>query len=197
MKNFKNSFLKILMYSPFIAIIMVIFFRNKCLFIWNSIESFVSTYNLPIISSFIVLFFLWLIALVFISCVWCLLPSTYHLKEITLSSDLKIESEDSFSDSVFNKNLDEIMYFFEVTKYRIVFFEDLDRLNDISIFVHLRELNNLLNNDDSIKEKPIVFIYAVKDDIFTKEDRTKFFDFIIPVIPVINSTNSGEYYLKD
>lgn len=89
------------------------------------------------------------------------------------------------------------MYFFEVTKYRIVFFEDLDRLNDISIFVHLRELNNLLNNDDSIKEKPIVFIYAVKDNIFTKEDRTKFFDFIIPVIPVINSTNSGEYYLKD
>lgn len=56
MKNFKNSFLKILMYSPFIAIIMVIFFRNKCLFIWNSIESFVSTYNIPI-SSFIILFF--------------------------------------------------------------------------------------------------------------------------------------------
>ena len=25
-----------------------------------------------------------------------------------------------------------------------------------------------------IKEKPIVFIYAVKDDIFTKDDRTKF-----------------------
>lgn len=195
-KNFKNSFFKILIYSLFIALIMLIFFRNKCLFIWNSIESFVSNYNLPIISSFIVLFFLWLIALVFISCVWCLLPSTYHLKEITLSSDLKIESENSFSDSVFNKNLDEIMYFFEVTKYRIVFFEDLDRLNDISIFIHLRELNNLLNNDDSIKEKPIVFIYAVKDDIFTKEDRTKFFDFIIPVIPIINSTNSGEILLE-
>lgn len=100
------------------------------------------------------------------------------------------------SDSVFNRNLDEIMYFFESTGYRTVFFEDLDRLSDPKIFVHLRELNNLLNNDDAIKEKPIVFVYAVRDDIFSKEDRTKFFDFIIPVIPVINSTNSGEILLQ-
>ena len=92
--------------------------------------------------------------------------------------------------------IDEIMYFFESTGYRTVFFEDLDRLSDPKIFVHLRELNNLLNNDDAIKEKPIVFVYAVRDDIFSKEDRTKFFDFIIPVIPVINSTNSGEILLQ-
>ena len=33
----------------------------------------------------------------------------------------------------------------------------------------------------------------MRDDLFSKEtDRTKFFDFIIPVIPVINSTNSDE-----
>ena len=64
------------------------------------------------------------------------------------------------------------------------------------IFVHLRELNNLLNNDDAIKAKTIVFVYAVRDDIFSKEDRTKFFDFIIPVITVINSTNSGEILLQ-
>lgn len=53
-------------------------------------------------------------------------------------------------------------------------FEDLDRLENRKIFVHLRELNNLLNNDDVIKHKPIVFVYAVRDDIFTREDRTKF-----------------------
>lgn len=69
-------------------------------------------------------------------------------------------------------------------------------MDDPKIFVHLRELNNLLNNDDAIKAKPIVFVYAVRDDIFSKEDRTKFFDFIIPVIPVINSTNSGEILLQ-
>lgn len=87
--------------------------------------------------------------------------------------------------------MDEIVYFFEATKYRYVFFEDFDRFDNSSIFIHLRELNTVLNNYDAIKN-PIVFLYAVKDDIFTNTDRTKFFDFIIPVVPVINSTNSGE-----
>lgn len=50
-----------------------------------------------------------------------------------------------------------------------MFFEDLDRLDDPKIFVHLRELNNLLNNDDVIKKKPIVFVYAVRDDIFQRK----------------------------
>ena len=82
-----------------------------------------------------------------------------------------------------------------MTKYRIVFFEDLDRLDDPSIFIHLRELNTLLNNYDGIKRR-IVFVYAIRDDIFTDTDRTKFFEFIIPVIPIINSTNSGEIFLQ-
>lgn len=122
--------------------------------------------------------------------------SRFRIKEVKLPMDTTVQSRSEDADSVFNKNLDEIMYFFEATGYRIVFFEDLDRLDDPKIFVHLRELNNLLNNDDSIKRKPIVFVYAVRDDIFSKEDRTKFFDFIIPIIPVINSTNSGEILLQ-
>lgn len=76
-----------------------------------------------------------------------------------------------------------------------MFFEDLDRLEDPSIFIHLRELNTLLNNYDGIKGR-IVFVYAIRDDIFTDTDRTKFFEFIIPVIPIINSTNSGEIFLQ-
>ena len=36
----------------------------------------------------------------------------------------------------------------------------------------------------------------MKDDIFTSKDRIKFFDIIIPVIPVINSSNSYEQILK-
>lgn len=111
--------------------------------------------------------------------------SKFKVKEIKFPTDTTVQRGNEDSDSVFNRNLDEIMYFFESTGYRTVFFEDLDRLSDPKIFVHLRELNNLLNNDDAIKEKPIVFVYAVRDDIFSKEDRTKFFDFIIPVIPVI------------
>lgn len=122
--------------------------------------------------------------------------SKFKVKEIKLPTDTTVQSGDENEDSVFNRNLDEIMYFFEATGYRTVFFEDLDRLTDPKIFVHLRELNNLLNNDDAIKNKPIVFVYAVRDDIFSREDRTKFFDFIIPVIPVMNSTNSGDILLQ-
>lgn len=121
--------------------------------------------------------------------------SHFKVKEIKLPVDATVKSEEDSNETVFNKNMDEIVYFFEETKYRLVFFEDLDRLEDSSIFVHLRELNTLLNNYDVIKE-PIVFVYAVKDDIFSDTDRTKFFDFIIPVIPIINSTNSGEIFLE-
>jgi hypothetical protein len=136
-------------------------------------------------------FFTWII-----TCLYRTAISKFRVKEIKLPTDTTVQNGVEEADSVFNRNLDEIMYFFEETGYKTVFFEDLDRLDDPKIFVHLRELNNLLNNDDAIKAKPIVFVYAVRDDIFSKEDRTKFFDFIIPVIPVINSTNSGEILLQ-
>lgn len=122
--------------------------------------------------------------------------SRFKIKEIKLPTDTTVQSDRESTENIFNKNLDEIIYFFERTRYKTVFFEDLDRLSDPKIFVHLRELNNLLNNDDAIKNKPIVFVYAVRDDIFSREDRTKFFDFIIPVIPVMNSTNSGDILLQ-
>lgn len=139
----------------------------------------------------LLIFFAWII-----TCLYRTVISKFRVKEIKLPTDTTVQSAVEEADSVFNRNLDEIMYFFEETGYKTVFFEDLDRLDDPKIFVHLRELNNLLNNDDAIKAKPIVFVYAVRDDIFSKEDRTKFFDFIIPVIPVINSTNSGEILLQ-
>ncbi|QKJ61743.1 hypothetical protein HQN62_00935 [Flavobacterium sp. M31R6] len=42
----------------------------------------------------------------------------------------------------------------------------------------------------------MTFVYAVQDDTFKKDERTKFFDFIIPVIPVINYSNSGTELLN-
>ena len=144
-----------------------------------------------IVAALLLVFIAW-----FIACLYRTAISKFRVKEIKLPANATIQSGVEEADSVFNRNLDEIMYFFEETGYKTVFFEDLDRLDDPKIFVHLRELNNLLNNDDAIKAKPIVFVYAVRDDIFSKEDRTKFFDFIIPVIPVINSTNSGEILLQ-
>lgn len=97
--------------------------------------------------------------------------------------------------SIFNKYLDEILYFFQVTKYNVVIIEDLDRFGTSDIFLKLRELNQLLN-ESKVVDRNIVFIYAVKDDIFLNEDRTKFFDYIITVIPVINPSNSKDKLLK-
>lgn len=93
--------------------------------------------------------------------------------------------------SIFNKHLDEILYFFQVTDYNVVIIEDLDRFGTPNIFLKLRELNQLIN-ESKIVGRHITFIYAIKDDIFKDEERTKFFDFITTVIPVINPSNSKD-----
>src|SRR5690606_8793602 len=71
---------------------------------------------------------------------------------------------------------------------------DLDRFDTTDIFTKLREINILLNNSKTINTKrEINFIYAVGDDLFQdKKERVKFFDYIIPVIPFINSSNANE-----
>lgn len=94
-------------------------------------------------------------------------------------------------ESIFNKHLDEILYFFQVSDYQVVVLEDLDRFETENIFLKLRELNQLIN-ESKIVERPIVFIYAIKDDIFHDESRTKFFDYITTIIPVINPSNSKD-----
>lgn len=93
--------------------------------------------------------------------------------------------------SIFNKHLDEILYFFQVTKYNVVIIEDLDRFETPNIFLKLRELCQLLN-ESKIIDRHITFIYAIKDDVFENEERTKFFDYITTVIPVINPSNSKD-----
>lgn len=124
-----------------------------------------------------------------------LFAARLRIKEIKLPADTTIGQKDSDGESIFNKNMDEIVYFFEETDFRVVFIEDLDRFKNPEIFIQLRELNTLLNSCETIKE-PIIFVYAIRDDMFKDSERTKFFDFIIPVIPIINSTNSGESLLE-
>lgn len=119
------------------------------------------------------------------------------LKEIKLFSNATLGSEAIDEKSIFNKNIDEILYFFEATGYEVVFFEDLDRLENNDIFIELRDLNFIINNYEGLK-KPVKFVYAVKDELFhNKEERTKFFDYIIPVIPIINESNSEDVFLKE
>ena len=110
-----------------------------------------------------------------------------------------IEMEFSKNSSVLNQLLDEVIYFFNANRYDLVVFEDLDRLhNSSSLFLKLRELNMLLNESDTfVKDNhTIKFIYAIRDDVFTKDLRTKCFDYIIPVAPVVDHFNAYDYLLK-
>ena len=106
------------------------------------------------------------------------------------------EIEIKENSSIFNKHLDEIIYFFQATKYNVVIIEDLDRYETTDIFLKLRELNLILNNAYSTIGRKITFIYAIRDDMFKDTDRTKFFDYITTVIPVINYSNSKENLAK-
>lgn len=75
------------------------------------------------------------------------------------------------TDSFFDKYLDELIAFFEATEPDIVIFEDLDRFDDPRIFDSLRELNTLVNTSAhwmSRPERPLRFVYAIKDSLFEK-----------------------------
>lgn len=109
--------------------------------------------------------------------------------EVDVQKDMKI--------SVFNRYLDELVYLFQATGYQVVVLEDLDRFKNTSIYTKLRELNQLLNQSEDIGRR-IVFVYALRDDIFhTSQERTKFFDYIIPVLPHTSVANSASQFVKE
>lgn len=115
-------------------------------------------------------------------------------KKLSLKN-VEIESTDTPENSILNRHLDEIIYFFQEVKYKVVVIEDLDRFGSPEIFVKLREVNKLIN-DNRLPGEKIKFLYALRDDMFVHNNRVKFFDFIIPVIPIVNSSNSSEMMRK-
>ena len=117
------------------------------------------------------------------------------IKNLTLDK-ATLEFEEKKNVSIMNRYLDEILYLFQEKKYNIVIFEDIDRFENTHIFTKLRELNLILNQSEEIGRR-IVFLYALKDGIFANaEERTKFFDYIVPVIPFVNVSNSGDLFRR-
>lgn len=111
------------------------------------------------------------------------------LKAVSLNN-VEMEVSAADQESILNRHLDEIVYFFNSTSYELVIIEDLDRFEDPDIFVTLREINKIINDNAQKKRRKIRFLYALRDDMFLSAERTKFFEFIVPVIPIINSSNS-------
>lgn len=117
------------------------------------------------------------------------------IKNLTLDK-ATLEFEEKKNVSIMNRYLDEILYLFQEKKYNVVIFEDIDRFENTHIFTKLRELNLILNQSEEIGRR-IIFLYALKDDIFANaEERTKFFDYIVPVIPFVNASNSGDLFRR-
>lgn len=122
-----------------------------------------------------------------------ILKYIYKIDKFALQiMDLNIEiGNDGSNNNVINENMELIIKIFREFGYQIIIFEDLDRFGKQIIFEHLRELNNILNKNIRVK-----FLYLIKDDVFENENRTKFFDYIYPVVPYISYTTSGEELYK-
>ena len=134
----------------------------------------------------------------FIVILLCKVIKHFHCYTIKRLDIYNTSIEFSEEASIFNKHLNEIECFFRATKTNVVVFEDLDRIeNPQSLFLKLRELNAILNDSAEIKrEHTIRFIYAIRDDVFIGEQRTKYFDYIVSAIPVVNANNSADYLIS-
>ena len=106
-----------------------------------------------------------------------------------------IEVFEQSTESYFDKYLKEVIYLFEKSEADVIVFEDLDRYNINLIFQKLREVNTILNRGVS-KRKSIKFFYLIKDDVFISKERTKFFDYILPIVPIIDGSNSYDKLIE-
>lgn len=119
-------------------------------------------------------------------------------KKLDVKGIVGIEVFEGTEDSFFDKYLNEVLYLFEHSGADAIVFEDLDRYDVTQIFEKLKEISDLLYqrklrpaNGQKVEQKSTPkFFYLIRDDVFSSSGRSKFFDFIIPVIPVIATDNA-------
>lgn len=197
-------FIKSLITFLFLIILLIIIFPKIISNFGNNFNiindnlSFIPSFTLfkiNINSSLIISIILFIIGYIFITYIFYkiveLLRNNVSISKFKFK-DAEIEINNK-SESIFNKYLDEIVYFFQATNFNVVIIEDLDRFEDATFIIQkLKELNQLINSSHKINNK-VKFIFAIKDDFFTEpKERTKFFDKIIPIIPISSYTNSNE-----
>ena len=173
---------------------------SLCIFFWNDHK-----YIYIVLCKLKISLSLWILSRISLSII--LIWIIYYLMKKGLIKISKISFKgaeatvnqwDSDETALDRENKD-LVYLLNSSASRIVVFEDLDRFENINIFNKLKELNFLLNSYRRINgnSKPVKFIYMVKDSAFTSENRVKFFDFIIPVVPIINEHNSIDYLYEE
>ncbi|SDJ27877.1 YobI family P-loop NTPase [Streptococcus equinus] len=187
----------VLLSSAVLGIILPILFLLNYKFVIDSVSKF----KLVSVVSFLDLWSRIIACLIIFVAIGCIIFKLSKLQlERHFIKNISIQSKNISGDielfqevncSYFDKYLDDVLYLFDNCGSNVIVFEDIDRFETNLIFEKLREINTLVNNKRKSADK-ILFIYLIKDDMFTSNDRTKFFDFIIPMIPVITSSNSVE-----
>ena len=166
-------------------------------------QSILNVFNLQVNPSNI--FFLLLIAIVlFVSPVGEFLHYVFKnhkfkflkIKIKEAEADLNYQNGDD--ETILDRNIKEIVYLLATSRAKIVAFEDLDRFNNVEIFVKLKEFNFLVNAylKTTNQNRVVKFVYLIKDGLFSSKDRTKFFDFILPIVPILDSKTSANAFLK-
>lgn len=174
--------------------------EEKEIFLNIAISFFICIGNIDLFNNAISLFFpqinaLWLFLLfstvvLLIAKLLGVIMNKFDITAINLNGiDFSKENSET---SILNKYIDEILYILRKSKCKYIIFEDIDRFDEQEIFYKLRELNKIVNDNNVIRKRGgIKFIYAIRDDILkSAEARTKFFDYIIPIIPVISFNNA-------
>ncbi|MBR3072184.1 hypothetical protein [Fibrobacter sp.] len=186
-KNLSNLKTFILAYLLFFSIVIISSLANdtisNIITAWSRHPLQLNTLYIPIT-----------LCIFFISIFWGIQKiNKLRISKICVSN---VEITLNKNESLFSKYISEIVYFFEATKCNCVVIEDLDRFEMQSIFTKLRELNKLINSYPPTKDN-VKFIYMVKDDILTAEERTKFFDYIVTIVPIINGGNDSIKFIQD
>lgn len=150
--------------------------------------------------------------------VWRTVAGRYALRAGVKAGTLTVSLEPT-SSSYFDQYLDEIMYFFQVSKTDVVLIEDVDRFEDAVVFDTLRALNTLVNNSGQVGRR-VVFVYAIRDSVLgevgkrkreggggpagessssqetafemERANRAKYFDVIIPIVPFVTTENARD-----
>jgi len=127
-------------------------------------------------------------------------PFRILFKKVDLKGLVGIELFSAEEDTYFDKYLHNVLYLFDQANADTIIFEDLDRYDVTLIFEKLREINDLAYSREKQGlrqgKKPLRFFYLIRDDVFTASDRSKFFDFIISVVPYVDASNSCDQLLQ-
>lgn len=118
--------------------------------------------------------------------------SKIKISKVNLKGTEASVNDEANDETILDRDIKEIVYLLNSSESTVIVFEDLDRYGNIDIFTKLRELNFLLNSFVSANgdKRIIKFVYMLKDGLFFSKNRTKFFDFIIPIVPVVDSKTS-------